>query len=77
MSRLLIACLLLTDIPYTPPVDVPAKSYVVHEVRNYINISPPEPNERDVEHWTCDDKRRVLLTSEDGKHHCILFGEGK
>jgi hypothetical protein len=24
-------------------------------------------------HWSCADKRRVLLTSEDGKKHCILF----
>lgn len=23
--------------------------------------------------WTCADKRRVLLTSEDGIRHCILF----
>ncbi len=25
--------------------------------------------------WTCSDKRRVLLTDESGKRHCILFGE--
>lgn len=27
-----------------------------------------------IPHWTCSDKRRVLLTDESGKRHCILFG---
>ncbi len=27
--------------------------------------------------WTCTDKRRVLLTDESGKRHCILFGEAR
>ena len=24
-------------------------------------------------HWTCTDKRRVKLMSEDGERHCVLF----
>ncbi len=24
-------------------------------------------------YWTCADKFRVLLTSEDGAHHCVRF----
>jgi hypothetical protein len=27
--------------------------------------------------WTCADKSRVLLTGEDGQHHCIKFGDGE
>ena len=27
--------------------------------------------------WTCSGKRRVLLTDESGKRHCILFGGDK
>lgn len=27
--------------------------------------------------WTCSDKRRVLLTGEDGTRHCVLFGGKK
>jgi len=27
--------------------------------------------------WTCADKRRILLTGEDGVNHCILFGRGE
>jgi hypothetical protein len=26
-----------------------------------------------VKHYSCSDKRRVLLTSEDGQKHCVLF----
>jgi len=27
-----------------------------------------------IPHWSCSDKRRVLLTDESGRRHCILFG---
>ncbi len=27
--------------------------------------------------WTCADRRRVLLTDESGKRHCVLFGGEK
>jgi len=69
------------------PMDVPA----VEEERSYkVGVSSCKsiPNcnapcvfmeckeELDTEKvTTCADKRRVLLVSEDGKKHCVLFGE--
>ena len=64
--------------PYVPPnlvsdtrMDVPAV-LVAHPCSTKngkyaacINVN--------MEEFTCEDKRRVLLTSEDGQKHCILF----
>jgi hypothetical protein len=64
----------------SPPMDVPAIAYTIDapypcNIRPHSNgfpvtascITGPET------HYRCLDTRRVLLTSEDGVHHCILF----
>ena len=57
------------------PMDVPAE-YVCK-----ANIKPSEicPATDGLDPYvpTCADKRRVLLTSEDGRKHCILFPESQ
>ena len=65
----------LLAAPKPEPMDVPAE-YVCK-----ANIKPSEicPATDGLDPYvpTCADKRRVLLTSEDGRKHCILFPESQ
>lgn len=68
----------------TPPVqtevDVPAVSHEV-PAPYPCNIAPKSENGAMLAvcitgpetHWTCSDKSRVLLESEDGVKHCVDF----
>lgn len=65
-----------------PPVkpeamDVPAVLEVTPDDGLWWNVEGTGPNDVQVKgeqrRWICRDKRRVLLTSEDGKKHCVLF----
>lgn len=62
------------------PQDVPAV-----QVRQSAHVETCKPAPQDPQYgqictyhwhtrWTCTDKRRALIKTEDGKHHCILFG---
>jgi hypothetical protein len=66
------------------PMDVPAVRHKHKEVvaNCYIvsgtidantSLAGKPPCTEDVETYTCKDQSRVLLTSEDGKKHCIKF----
>jgi hypothetical protein len=54
------------------PMDVPAVK-MSHPAGTICRHGDCVVVEAPYETWTCTDKRRVLLTSEDGDKHCILF----
>lgn len=60
------------------PIDVPAitKPRLVHKAGELWSCGQDlcQAGKNQYEKiWTCADKSRVLLTSEDGKKHCIKF----
>ena len=63
------------------PMDVPAvqEDYVAHKKSEGFAcgqdwcVATKDILEK---RWTCADKSRVLLTSEDGARHCIKFPQG-
>ena len=59
------------------PTDVPAKSLPATKACAKYSTIQYDGNQCDeyvdVPHWTCEDKRRTLLTSEDGMKHCVRF----
>ncbi len=73
--------------PISPPytwteIDVPAVQELHKEPNvwseancEYNNVCPVRYDA--VRRWTCSDRRRVLLTDESGKRHCILFREAR
>lgn len=65
------------------PMDVPAiigKDW--QAMIGNIDYSDPHEEWKVIDHvgymrwWTCADKKRILLTAEDGTRHCVSF-EGK
>jgi hypothetical protein len=62
------------NVPCSPPLDVPAKEW---DGPDYAWNCAPAGMCTDVispvHHISCEDKKRVLLSSEDGKHHCYAF----
>lgn len=70
-------------IPINEPMDVPAVTIKTQITAGFKGQVPPfgcggKWVEYDKGIWKCEytgcaDRRRVLLTSEDGKKHCILF----
>jgi hypothetical protein len=72
--------------PQAEPQDVPAiqetrKECVIPDDVSVCSAMAgsqcPCGSMKDVPYWTCADKSRILLTSEDGQHHCIKFGGGE
>jgi hypothetical protein len=72
-------------VPHTP-IDVPAIERPVLFVDDWHNCPPDygvgvstssQASERysciPPRGWTCADRRRILLTSEDGRKHCVTF----
>ena len=51
------------------PIKLPCTIYP----SNQIYVSHDQDRCEFEKEWSCADKRRVLLTGEDGKKHCILF----
>lgn len=54
------------------PFDVPA----VHRDGEWDYCNPENVGTKNCfspPHWTCKDKRRVLLTAENGERHCVLL----
>jgi hypothetical protein len=75
---MLIAPKVQAKVELSTAWDVPAVSYWVPALHP-CNI--PVPSDGVTEycitgpelHWKCSDSARILLTSEDGNKHCILF----